>query len=51
MRQVFTFICLILFLAPLTGSIGYEVNSSNEWSDSIPKMDNEILEEVLFFEE
>ena len=50
MRQVFTFICLILFLAPLTGSIGYEVNSSNEWSDSIPKMDNEILEEVNWWE-
>jgi len=38
MRRGFTFLCLALFLAPLTGSLGNEVDSNPGWSSSIPEM-------------
>ena len=50
MRQVFTFVCLILFLAPLTGSISYDSNKSSEWSATIPEMENVIFEELDWWE-
>ena len=50
MRQGFTFICLLLFLAPLTGSLGNEVNPDEGWSGSIPEMTPVIHEELEWWE-
>jgi len=50
MRQGFTFICLLLFLAPLTGSLGNEVNHDEGWSGSIPEMTPVIHEELEWWE-
>ena len=50
MRQGFTFICLLLFMAPLTGSLGNEVNHDEEWSNSIPVMTPVVQEELDWWE-
>ena len=50
MRQGFTFICLLLFLAPLTGSLGNEINHDEGWSGSIPEMTPVIHEELEWWE-
>ena len=50
MRQGFTFICLLLFMAPLTGSLGNEVNHDEGWTDSIPEMTPVIHEELDWWE-
>ena len=46
MRQGFTFICLLLFMAPLTGSLGNENNHEEGWSYSIPEMTPVVQEEL-----
>ena len=46
MRQGFTFICLLLFMAPLTGSLGNEVNHEEGWTTVIPQMTPVIQEEM-----
>ena len=46
MRQGFTFICLLLFMAPLTGSLGSEVNHEEGWTTVIPQMTPVIHEEL-----
>ena len=35
---MFPFICLALFMLPLTGSIATDVNEESNWSKSIPDM-------------
>ena len=50
MRQGFTFICLLLFMAPLTGSLGNEINHESGWTDSIPEMTPVIHEELDWWE-
>ena len=50
MRQGFTFICLLLFMAPLTGSLGNEVSHDEGWTDSIPEMTPVIHEELDWWE-
>ena len=46
MQRGFTIICLALFFAPLTGSIGYTDNIESEWSNAIPEMTPVIHEEI-----
>ena len=46
MQRGFTIICLALFFAPLTGSIGYTENTESEWSNDIPEMTAVIHEEI-----
>ena len=46
MRQGFTLLCLVLFMAPLTGSIGNEVNHEDGWTNVIPEMTPIVHEEV-----
>ena len=46
MQRGFTIICLALFFAPLTGSIGYTDNTESEWSNAIPEMTPVIHEEI-----
>ena len=46
MRQGFTFICLLLFMAPLTGSLGSEVKHEEGWTTVIPQMTPVIHEEL-----
>ena len=46
MQRGFTIICLALFFAPLTGSIGYTENTESEWSNDIPEMTPVIHEEI-----
>ena len=46
MRQVFPLICLILFMAPLTGSLGNEVNHDEKWTNVIPQMTPVVQQEV-----
>ncbi len=46
MQRGFTIICLALFFAPLTGSIGYTDNTESEWSNDIPEMTPVIHEEI-----
>ena len=46
MRQGFTLLCLVLFMAPLTGSIGNEVNHEDGWTNVIPEMTPIVYEEV-----
>lgn len=46
MQRSFTIICLALFFAPLTGSIGYTDNTESEWSNHIPEMTPVIHEEI-----
>ena len=50
MRRGFTLICLVLFLAPLTGSIGNDEPVNNNWVDTIPKMTPVIHEEIDWWE-
>ena len=50
MRQGFTFICLLLFMAPLTGSLGNEFSHDEGWSGSIPEMTPVIHEELEWWE-
>ena len=46
MRRGFTLLCLVLFMAPLTGSIGNEVNHEDGWTNVIPEMTPIVHEEV-----
>ena len=46
MRQGFTFLCLVLFMAPLTGSIGNDVDNEEGWTTVIPEMTPVVYEEV-----
>ena len=46
MRQGFTFLCLVLFMAPLTGSLSSEVSHEEGWTNVIPEMTPVIQEEV-----
>ena len=50
MRQGFTFLCLVLFIAPLTGSIGHETNHDENWTTVIPAMTPVIHEEIDWWE-
>ena len=50
MRQGFPFICLILFMAPLTGSIGNEINREDGWTTSIPEMTPVVHQELDWWE-
>ena len=50
MRQGFTFICLLLFMAPLTGSLGNEVDHEEGWTTVIPQMTPVIHEELDWWE-
>ena len=45
MRQGFTFLCLVLFMAPLTGSLSNEVSPEEGWTTVIPEMTPVIHEE------
>ena len=38
MRRGFTLLCLVLFIAPLTGSLGNNTQSDSQWSTTIPEM-------------
>ena len=46
MRQGFTFLCLVLFMAPLTGSLSNEVSPEEGWTTVIPEMTPVIHEEL-----
>ena len=50
MRSGFSFLCLVLFLAPLTGSLGNEVEENSEWSSAIPEMTPIVYEEIDWWE-
>jgi subtilisin family serine protease len=50
MRRGFTFLCLALFLAPLTGSLGNDVEVNSEWSSVIPEMTPIVFEEIDWWE-
>jgi len=46
MRHGFTLVCLVLFMAPLTGSLGNHEQSNSQWSTTIPEMTPVIHQEV-----
>jgi subtilisin family serine protease len=46
MRRGFTLLCLVLFMAPLTGSLGNNSQSNSQWSTTIPEMTPIIHQEV-----
>ncbi len=46
MRSIFPILCLALFMAPLTGSIGLENQGEQTWSNQIPEMTPIIHNEV-----
>jgi len=46
MRSIFPILCLALFMAPLTGSIGLENQGEQTWSNQIPEMTQIIQNEV-----
>ena len=46
LRRGFTVLCLVLFLAPLTGSISNVEPTESKWSTSIPEMTPVIYVEV-----
>ena len=46
MRRGFTLLCLVLFMAPLTGSLGNNNQSDSQWSTAIPEMTPIIHQEV-----
>jgi len=50
MRAMFPFICLALFMVPLTGSIATDVNLDNNWSNSIPEMTPVVSQDVDWWE-
>ena len=50
MRSGFPFLCLVLFLAPLTGSLGNDDASNSQWGTVIPQMTPVIHQEVDWWE-
>ncbi len=50
MRQVFTIVCLILFMAPLTGSLGDVEHTDSQWSTTIPQMTPIIHQDLDWWE-
>ena len=50
MRSAFPFLCLVLFLAPLTGSLGNDEASNSQWGTVIPQMTPVIHQEVDWWE-
>ncbi len=50
MRRGFTLLCLVLFLAPLTGSLGNDEASNSQWGTVIPEMTPVIHQEVDWWE-
>ena len=50
MRSGFPFLCLVLFLAPLTGSLGNDEASNSQWGTIIPQMTPVIHQEVDWWE-
>ena len=50
MRRGFTLLCLVLFLAPLTGSLGNDESSNSQWGTVIPQMTPVIHQEVDWWE-
>ena len=50
MRQVFTIVCLVLFMAPLTGSLGNTEQIDSQWSATIPEMTPIIHQDVDWWE-
>ena len=50
MRRGFTLLCLTLFLAPLTGSLGNETDVPSNWSSAIPEMTPIVYEEIDWWE-
>ena len=50
MRQGFTLLCLVLFMAPLTGSLSNEVSNDEGWTTVIPEMTPVIHEEVNWWD-
>ena len=50
MRSGFPFLCLVLFLAPLTGSLGNDEASNSQWGTVIPQMTPVIHQEVDWWE-
>ena len=50
MRRGFTLLCLVLFLAPLTGSLGNDEASNSQWGTVIPQMTPVIHQEVDWWE-
>ena len=46
MRHGFTFVCLVLFMAPLTGSLGNHNQSNSQWSSTIPEMTPVIQQDI-----
>ncbi len=50
MRRGFSLLCLVLFLAPLTGSLGDGDDSDSQWSTIIPQMTPVFHEEIDWWE-
>jgi len=50
MRRGFTLLCLTLFLAPLTGSLGNETDVQSDWSSVIPEMTPIVYDEIDWWE-
>ena len=50
MRSGFPFLCLVLFLAPLTGSLGNDNASNSQWGNVIPQMTPVIHQEIDWWE-
>ena len=50
MRRGFTLLCLVLFMAPLTGSLGNPVHTDSQWSSVIPEMTPVIHEDIDWWE-
>ncbi len=50
MRRGFSLLCLVLFLAPLTGSLGNGDDSDSQWSTVIPQMTPVFHEEIDWWE-
>ena len=50
MRRGFTLLCLTLFLAPLTGSLGNNIESNPDWSSEIPEMTPIFYEDIVWWE-
>ena len=46
MRTRFALLCLVLFLAPLTGSISQQEQSDSKWSSTIPAMTPVVHQEI-----
>ena len=50
MRRGFSLLCLVLFLAPLTGSLGNSDDSDSQWGTVIPQMTPVFHEEIDWWE-